>query len=314
MTTSGEWCNRSVLVTGATGFVGGHLCRLLLESGARVHGVGRSQVASIDLPGITYHSADLADASCVHALFSEIRPHRVFHLASHVVGARDLEQVAATLRDGLVATVNVLTAAARHDRPRFVLAGSLEEPESDCGGPLLPAPSSPYAAAKFAGAAYARMFHALYGLPVVHARIFMVYGPGQRDLQKLIPYTIRSLLRGEVPLLSNGERLVDWVYVEDVARGLIRLGEKSGIEGQRIDLGTGVLTSVREVALRLTQIVRPDIMPQFGAVKSRPMEQVRQADADATNRLTGWAPEVTLNEGLRRAAQWYTMFVAESDD
>ncbi len=311
MTTSGEWANRPVLVTGATGFVGGHLCRLLQQSGARVHGVGRRQVASIQLPGITYHSADLADASCVHSLFSEVRPHCVFHLASHVVGARDLDQVEATLRDGLVATVNVLTAASRHDRPRFVLAGSLEEPESDGGGPP-PAPSSPYAAAKMAGAAYARMFHALYGLPVVHARIFMVYGPGQRDLRKLIPYTILSLSRGEAPLLSNGERLVDWVYVEDVARGLISLGEKSGIEGQRIDLGTGVLTSVRDVALQLSQIVRPDIMPYFGALESRPMEQVRQADVDASTRLTGWAPEVTLNDGLRRAAQWYTTQGLES--
>jgi UDP-glucose 4-epimerase len=302
------WSDQPVLVTGATGFVGGHLCRLLVDFGARVHGVGRSQIASIDLPGVSYHSGDLADAPFVDSLFSEVRPQCVFHLASHVVGARDLEQVAATLRDGLVATVNVLTAAARHDRPRIVLAGSLEEPETD-DGPLVP--SSPYAAAKMAGAAYARMFHALYGLPVVHARIFMVYGPGQLDLRKLIPYTILSLLRGEAPLLSNGERLVDWVYVEDVARGLITLGEKSGIEGQRIDLGTGVLTSVREVVLQVAQLVRPDIMPHFGAVEGRPMEQVRRADADAAQRATGWAPEVALPEGLRRTVDWYANLVTE---
>jgi nucleoside-diphosphate-sugar epimerase len=309
MSASAAWANQPVLVTGATGFVGAHVCRLLVEQGALVHGVGRGRIAANEISQVAYHSGDLADAPFAESLLGEIQPRCVFHLASHVVGARDLDQVAATLRDGLVATVNVLTAAARHGRPRVVLAGSLEEPEAD-GEPLVP--SSPYAAAKLAGAAYARMFHALYGLPVVHARIFMVYGPGQRDLRKLIPYTILSLLRGEAPRLSNGERLVDWIYVEDVARGLITLGEQTGIEGQRMDLGTGVLTSVREVALQLTRRVRPDLMPQFGAVAGRPMEQVRRADADATHRATGWRPEVPLDEGLSRTVDWYAQRAAES--
>jgi UDP-glucose 4-epimerase len=296
------WVKQPVLVTGASGFVGMHVCRLLTECGAVVHGVGRKPPTP-DMPqGISFHCGDLAEAGFTDRLLDQIQPRCVFHLASHVVGARDLDQVPSTLRDGLVATVNILTAAARHGGPRVVLAGSLEEPETEGE---LPVPSSPYAAAKLASAAYARMFHALYELPIVHARIFMVYGPGQRDLRKLVPYTILALLRGEAPKVSSGDRLVDWVYVEDVARGLIVLGEKEGIEGQRIDLGTGVLASVREIVLELSRLVRPDLSPDFGAVAARPMEQVRSADIDATLRATGWGPVVSLQEGLERTVRWY---------
>jgi UDP-glucose 4-epimerase len=301
------WSGQPVLVTGATGFIGSHVCRLLDEAGAQVHGVGRRTAEGV--PGLArYHTGDLADASFVDRLLDESRPRCVFHLASHVVGARDLDQVASTLRDGLIATVNILTAAVRHGGPRVVLAGSLEEPEPEAEWLV---PSSPYAAAKLAGTAYARMFHALYELPVVHARIFMVYGPGQRDLRKLVPYTILSLLRGEAPRVSAGDRLVDWVYVEDVARGLMQMGEQGGIEGQRVDLGTGILTSVREVVMQLAKLVRPDIHPEFGAVAARPMEQVRRADTAAAERITGWRPGFSLAEGLASTVDWYRAQVAE---
>ena len=301
------WSGQSVLVTGATGFIGAHVCRRLGEAGAQVHGVGRRPTAQIS--GMArYHAGDLADASFVERVLEEARPRCVFHLASHVVGARDLDQVASTLRDGLIATVNILTAAVRHGGPRVVLAGSLEEPEPE-GEPLVP--SSPYAAAKLAGSAYARMFHALYELPVVHARIFMVYGPGQRDLRKLIPYTILSLLRGEAPRVSSGDRLVDWIYVDDVAQGLLRLGETVGVEGQRVDLGTGVLTSVRDVVLQIARLVRPDIEPEFGAVAARPMEQVRRADVAAAEHAMGWSPGCSLAEGLARTVDWYSVELAE---
>ena len=302
MKTKTSWKGKTVLVTGATGFIGSHLCAALRAAGARVHGVGRSRPQP-PVPGVTYHRGDLSDANVARRLVRRVRPDFLFHLASHVAGSRDMEMVAPTLRDNLCTTVHLMTAAFECQTSRMVIAGSLEEPQ----GPAKSAvPSSPYAAAKQAGSAYARMFHALYGLPVVHARLFMVYGPGQRDLKKLVPYVILSLLKGHAPQLSSGARQVDWVYVEDVVRGLMALGQTPGIEGKSFDLGTGHMTTVREVSFMLSRMIRPDLRPVLGARPARPMEQIQRANVNATTRAVGWKPRVKLSDGLRKTAAWYS--------
>ena len=227
-----------VLVTGAGGFIGTRLVQRLAASGVRVHGTTRSQRAPI--AGLTWHVADLGHHQAVDHLIGKLRPQTIFHLASHVVGAREREHVRPTFLANLASTVHLLDAVTRVGGcQRFVQVGSLEEP--DPGEPLL-APSSPYAAAKASASAYGRMFYQLYGTPVVLARLFMVYGPTQRDLRKLIPYVILQLLRGEEPRLSSGTRPVDWIYVDDVVEGLVRLGTTVGLEGQRVDLGSGRLS------------------------------------------------------------------------
>ena len=81
------------------------------------------------------------------------------------------------------------------------------------------------------------MFHQLWGTPVVLARLFMVYGPEQRDLTKPVPHVIVSLLQGREPQLASGKRPVDWVYVDDVVDGLVRVGLVPALEGQQVDLG-----------------------------------------------------------------------------
>jgi UDP-glucose 4-epimerase len=165
-------------------------------------------------------------------------------------------------------------------------------------------PCSPYAAAKWAANGYARMFHALYDTPVVVARLFMVYGPGQRDLRKLIPYVTLSLLRGEPPKLSSGRRPVDWIYVNDVVIGLLNLGNAPGVDGAVVDLGFGELVTTREVVEILRDIIGGP-QPEFGALPERPMERVKTADVDATYRMIGWKPAVSLREGLKKTVEWY---------
>ena len=179
------------LVTGASGFIGSRLSQGLLEAGAIVHAASRSHQSSGD---IRWRTADVSDTEAARALVADVKPDLIFHLASHVSGSRELTAILPTVRANFLSTVNLLLAAAEFGCTRFLLAGSLEEPDDE-----EPTPVSPYAAAKFAGGAYARMFHRLHGVPVVLLRIFMVYGPGQKDETKLVPYVITSLLRGESP-------------------------------------------------------------------------------------------------------------------
>jgi len=293
--------DRLVLVTGASGFIGKRLALALTEVGARVVGVSR-HARPWQHVGVEWAQADLTEADSVHRLFASLEPDCVFHLASEVLGSRDMRHVLPTLGANLLTSVNLLLAATTWGCERLVLAGSMEEPSPD----EFPAvPSSPYAAAKWSAGGYARMFHALYATPAVVARIFMVYGPGQRDEKKLVPYVATSLLRGEVPKVSAGTRPVDWVFVDDVVTGLMRLGIAPGLAGKQIDIGSGVSRTVRQVVEELADIVDPTIKVAFGTVADRPMETVRVAAIEETRALTGWEPSTHLRAGLLQTVDWY---------
>lgn len=294
---------RSVLVTGASGFIGAHLARRLAALGAEVHGTS----LGTELPPSGFASrsrGDLADADFVRRLVRDTRPEVVFHLASRVTGSRDAAEVLPTFQANLASTVHLLAAAHEAECRRVVLAGSMEEAEAPAGGPP-PPPPSPYAAAKQGASDYARMFHALYRLPVVTARIFMVYGPGQRDLAKLVPYVTCALLRGERPSLSSGDRPVDWIYVDDAVEGLLALAAAPGVEGLRLDLGSGELVTVRGVAERLAALAGEGAELGLGERPDRPFEAVRRANVEATRELAGWRPRVALADGLRRTWAYY---------
>jgi nucleoside-diphosphate-sugar epimerase len=179
----------------------------------------------------------------------------------------------------------------------------MEEPGAD--EPATATPTSPYAVAKWAGSAVARMYHALYAMPVVVARIFMVYGPGQGDTTKLIPLVITSLLRDESPALSSGSRAVDWIHVEDVTRGLEAAATTPALEGRTIELGSGRLVTIREVVERIVQLTGAAGAPRWGALPDRPLERSVVADVEGTRRLTGWTPQVGLEDGLADTIAWY---------
>lgn len=296
-----SWRDARVLVTGAAGFIGRHLVRRLAAQGARV--VGASRRAAPGSLGGEWRQVDLADRAAAAALVEDTSPDAVFHLASHVAGSRDLSMVLSTFDANLASTVYLLEALAR-SRPtcRVVLTGSLEEPEP--GDPA--APAFPYAASKAAATGYARMFHQLYGLPVAIARVFMVYGPGPQDDKKLVPYAIRRLLAGEATQFSSGVRPVDWVYVDDVAEGLVRLAHSDAALGQRVDLGRGELFTVREVIERLYALLAPGRQPEFGSLGDRAAEQIRQADTERTRQLLGgWSPPTPLAAGLEKTVDYF---------
>ncbi len=299
-----------VLVTGGSGFIGWRLCARLAHEGAQVDATVRTTPLPPELDGrVASHGVDLADRSSVDSLLDRLRPDIVLHLASHVAGARDQALVLPTFEANLASSVYLLDAATRVGCRRFVQTGSLEEPAEDSSADAVP--SSPYAVAKWAASAYGRMFHALYGAPVVLARLFMVYGPGQWDIRKLVPYTILALDRGDAPRFSSGTRAVDWVFVDDVVEGLIRLAAAPRIDGARVDLGSGTLTTVRTVIETIFELMAPDEEPDLGGRTDRPMEQVRVADLAASERLIGWCPETPLDAGLRLTIDWYRKMQAD---
>jgi nucleoside-diphosphate-sugar epimerase len=183
----------------------------------------------------------------------------------------------------------------------FIQLGSLEEPTEENEIAV-----SPYGASKTAATTYLKLYARVYELKAVIARVFMAYGPGEQDGNKLLPHVIRTLLRGEDPKLSSGKRGVDWVYVDDVTEGLVRVAERAGaLAGQRVDIGSGELVEVREVVERVYRLVSPGRTPLLGTLSDRADEAIRRADMVATRRQLDWVPEVPLDEGLARMIEWF---------
>jgi UDP-glucose 4-epimerase len=291
---------RRLLVTGASGFIGARLCRRAVDAGAIVHAVSRAPRGGAG--EVRWERGDLTDDAGTRALVHRVQPDLVLHLASEVGGGRDLGLVLPMLRANLLAAVNVMVACAEAGGPRVVLAGSMEEPDM---GDADAVAQSPYAVAKWGALAYARHFHALHGLPVVHLRVFMVYGPGQLDLRKLVPYVTVSLLRGQAPKLTSGARAVDWIYVDDVVDAFLRAAVAPGASGRSLDIGSGELVTARSVVIRLRELVGGRVDPTFGAVPDRALERVRAADPAGAEEALAWRPRTPLAEGLGRTVDFY---------
>jgi UDP-glucose 4-epimerase len=293
-----QFAGRKILVTGATGFIGSHLCRALYTNGAEVHAVSRVQHAH---GGMHWWQANLSDITAIRKLLDTVRPEIIFHLSGHATAAPDLKCALSTFDSHVISTVYLLTAATEMGCNRIVLTASLTEPQSSCPDAI---PGSPYAAAKLTSGVYGRMFHALYQTPVTIVRPYMTYGPRQNP-QKIIPHVTLSLLRGESPKLASGQWRADWVYIDDVIDGLLGAAYISDVEGCTIDLGSGTMIPVREVVGQVVNLVGSPISPLFGSLPDRPAEEIRAADlAYALNKI-GWKPVTSLDEGLARTVAWY---------
>ena len=283
--------NKRILITGAGGFIGRRLAMRLVAMGAEVHGTSRNE-RNGDPLAITWWKGSFEDMEVARTIFENVRPDVVFHLSGLVSGATAMENVLPAFSSHVASTLNLLTLAAKIDCDRVLIIGSSTEP-------INAEPSSPYAAAKWASTMYGQFFHKLYDLPIVVARPFVGYGPGQAA-DKLVPYVISRLINGQRPRLSSGLWKTDWTYIDDMVEGILRCGYVHGIEGCTIDIGTGQLTSVHEVVQKIVTLLDSSVSPIFGAVPDRYSEHTLMANTEHTWEKIHWKSTVSLDEGLKR--------------
>lgn len=296
-----------VVVTGGTGFMGRHVVRAMQRRGARVVAVGRREAAEVP-PGIEYERADLAVEGVAAALMRRLRPERVFHLASAVDPERDLSVLRVQIRDTQMAALHVAQACLETDVGRLVHVGTCEE-YGNGSAPFresqAPAPVSPYSAAKVAASAYVRMLSASFGLRAVIVRPFLTYGPEQPP-SLLIPALVRSALAGKDFPMTLGEQTREFNYVDDIVDGILRAGEVEGIEGEVINIGCGEPQRVRDLAALVLELMGNPIQLQLGRLPYRPGEATQfYCSNEKATALLGWAPRVSLEDGLRRTIAWY---------
>lgn len=293
-----------VLITGGTGFIGRHLTNRLLREGAEVTLLTRTP-QDRGIPGLRDLAADLADPDHLRSCMRRAAPEIVFHLGGATNPERSIARNAETLSLNLAATL-ALAEAAR-DVQAFVHAGTSEEygirpaPFSETNPP---SPLSPYSASKLASTLWLKMMHDSFGFPAIMARIFLCYGPGQSP-PKLIPSAIHAALEGRDFPMTSGRQKREFIYVDDLVEGLIRAATTPAARGEILNFGSGQQMPIRDVVNQIYALADAGGQVQAGAIPDRPNDMMEyEADITKAGKLLGWAPRVSLEDGLARTLAW----------
>jgi len=301
-----------VLVTGASGFIGSHLARVLTSQGAVVTAVCRSITgqarALTDLTGfLQVRQGNLEDASGLRQIVAEIQPEYVFHLGAVVDLERSRATADACMRVNVMGTLNLLQALEGVQVKRLVFT-STSEVYGDNPTPFhedqRERPPSPYAVSKLAAEHLCLFFHRAFGCPISVLRLSTVYGPGQ-SLRRLIPSAIMACLRRERLALGAGEQSRDFVYVRDVVEGLLRAALREEAVGEIINLGHERGYEVREVLEMVTRLGGPCPEPLYGRIPRRVGEaRMWASSAEKARRLLNWEITSDLETGLQETIAW----------
>lgn len=319
-----EWKDRLVFVSGAGGFIGSHLVEELAGRGARVRAFVRynsrgdwgfvHQLAPQVQERIEVVAGDLRDADAVSGAMRGTAV--AFHLGAMVSIPYSYVHPREVADTNVFGTLNVLTAARDLKLERVVhtstseVYGTAQYVPIDEKHPLVG--QSPYSASKIAADQLAESFHRSYDLPVAVARPFNTYGPRQ-SARAVIPTIISQAIAGERIFIGAKHPTRDLNFVTDTVRGFLRVAECAEAVGQVINLGSGREISVGDLVDTVVRLVGRRVEVTFDATRLRPdRSEVERLLADNTKarQLLGWAPEVSLEEGLRRTIQWISEHAA----
>jgi dTDP-glucose 4,6-dehydratase len=310
---------KTVVVTGAGGFIGSHLVERLVADGARVRAMlrytSRGQRGCLDLvPESTLENVDitLGDVRDFDAVREIVRgADAIFHLAALIGIPYSYEHPQEVIDTNIIGTSNVLVAAKELGTlERIVLTSTSEVYGSALKVPMdeehpLQA-QSPYSATKIAADALGLSFHRSFGLPISIVRPFNAYGPRQ-SARAVIP-TIISQALSEGPLkLGTLDTTRDFTFVEDTAAGFLAVGASGDAIGEVVNVGSGSEVSIRDVVIKVGEIVGRELVVEGDDQRLRPQKsEVSRLHSDSSKalRLAGWRPEISLDEGLRRTADW----------
>ncbi|MBV9411085.1 MAG: SDR family NAD(P)-dependent oxidoreductase [Acidimicrobiia bacterium] len=314
--------DKRVLVTGATGFIGSHLTRRLVNEGAEVH-VLTSSVSSVypvrlvDLQGrITVHEASLTDRDAMEKLVARTEPSLVFHLGAYTHVGKSWNRIEECVQTNIEGTVNLLQALAPQQYDRFVSTGTSEI----YGGIEVPFredaavnPSSPYSVSKYTAEMYCKILHNAHGWPVVMLRPFNAYGPAQSP-DRIIPEIVVRALRGQELKMTQGRQTREFNFVEDLVDGFLLAATAPGVEGEVINLGNGEEISMKDLATQILDLMGNPITAEFGALPDRPGEIWRMySDSTKARERLGWKPSHSLKDGLAKTIAWYEHELSRAD-
>ena len=306
---------RSFLVTGGAGFIGSHIAEALVERGDKVRvfdNLSTGHLSNMDgfRDRIEFVEGDLVDANAVAEVVDGV--DCIFHQAALASVPRSVQRPLDTNAACVTGTVTLLDAARRAGVRRLVYAGSSsaygDQPTSSKRETDLPAPISPYGAAKLAAEFYCQAFTGTYGFETVCIRYFNVFGPRQdpdSPYSAVIPLFITAMLAGRRPVIyGDGLQSRDFTFVANVVRANLLAADAPDVAGRTFNAANGKATDLLTLIDVLNRLLGTDVQPDHAP--PRPGD-VRESLADITQarKLLGYEPQVDFEEGLRGSIDYY---------
>lgn len=319
------WRDRPVLVTGATGLVGGPVVRDLLAAGAQVIALVRDWVpraefvAGGSIARATVVRGDVRNQALLERTLGEYEIATVLHLAAQTIVTVANRNPISTFDTNIRGTWAMLEACRRSPSVRQVVIASSDKAYGD--QEVLPykeetpvAGRNPYDVSKSCGDLLAQSYAKTYGVPVCITRCGNFYGGGDLNWNRIVPGTIRSIVRGERPIIrSDGRYTRDYLYVDDGARAYTLLAEQLGdhpnLAGEAFNFSYEQPMTVLALVSTLLEAMGSTLQPD---VRNEASNEIRDQylDAGKARRVLGWKPAHTLESGLKKTIEWYTEYFA----
>ena len=323
MTTADFWRDRPTLVTGASGLVGGSLVKRLVEAGADVVCLVRDWVPQSELVSsklidrVKTARGDLRDQRLLERVLGEYEIDTVLHLAAQTIVPIANRNPVSTFETNVAGTWALLEACRRSPVVKQIVVASSDksygEQESLPYDETMPlAGRHPYDVSKSAGDLIAQSYAATYGLPVLITRCGNFYGGGDLNWSRIVPGTIRSVLRGKRPVIrSDGEFVRDYFYVEDGAAAYTLAAERMAADrklaGEAFNFSNEQPINVIDLTRLILRLMHSDLEPD---VRNEATNEIRcqYLSAAKARAKLGWQPLFQLEDGLERTINWYRTF------
>lgn len=296
-----------VFLTGAAGFVGSHVARLLVGRGCEIHalirpGTSRERIKDIE-SSLNIIEGDLTSQSLWFAALKKARPQMCIHLAwiatpgVYLKSLENLELVGSTLR--LARSLSDIGCK------KLAGVGTCFEYDTAAGVLSESSPTRPrtlYAASKVALQSILDQFSKLTDMPVVWPRLFYIYGPGENE-RRLVPTLIRSCLQGVPVELSSADKVLDYLHVEDTASA-IWAAASSDLTGP-VNIGSGQAVTLLELSEKISHLTGTSGLFRFGAKSDEPDDPHKVLSDNRRLRDIGWTPKYSLDDGLQNVIDWW---------
>jgi CDP-glucose 4,6-dehydratase len=322
------WQDRPTFVTGATGLVGGWLVKRLLGMGADVvclvrDWVPQSELArSGGLERVKVVRGDLCDQALLERVLGEYEVSTVIHLAAQTIVTIANRNPVATFETNIAGTWRLLEACRRSPAVKQIVVASSDKAYGD--QTVLPYDENtplqgqhPYDVSKSCADLIAHTYAVSYGLPVAITRCGNFYGGGDLNWNRIIPGTIRAIIRGQSPVIrSDGQYVRDYFYVEDGAAAYMTLAEKlaqdPALRGQAFNFSNEIQSTVLELVQKILTLMGADLQPEIRNEVSNEI-RLQYLSAAKARQILDWKPLFTLDEGLARTIRWYQEFFEKNE-